>query len=160
MKKDKIKSMRLTKGVDLPKNTLVRLSAPLIVYKKVTVRSHDKHTLGKAIATLRIPRGALVSRANSSKHRTSEAKVVSIDFTRTELDALKYRIKRHNTHMYGASWSLDSLVFTSLSYIGHNFKYRVGRIVRPKGRKFDKDPANQCASGIHFFRHRMGAIRY
>ncbi len=82
------------------------------------------------IVKLEIPKGAIVFSINNSKCRTNIAKVLEIS------DNKKVAISQQD----------------------ENFKYKVGKIVRPTS--FNCEYNIACAGGIHFFRTRKEAEEY
>ncbi len=82
------------------------------------------------IVKLEIPKGAIVFSINNSKCRTNIAKVLEIS------DNKKVAISKQD----------------------ENFKYKVGKIVRPTS--FNCEYNIECAEGIHFFRTRKEAKEY
>lgn len=108
---------------------LVRLTRPMTAYKKVRAFENGQWWDGRTVATLRIPKGALVTTAGGPKMRASRAKVVG--FSRKGMKEAR---------------SLHAV----------SFKYRLGRVVRPCF-AFDEDAGDMCASGIHFYLTFAGA---
>lgn len=153
-----IKTKRLTARTELTENTLIRLSHPLTVYKKIqVVNPLGQWRLCYAIAVLQIPRGALVSRAMSNKHRASSAKVMKIYLTRSQRKNL-FTTAPMSVPNWDPKNPLEGLQFAA--YREYSFEYSIGKIVTPKGHIFSKNPREECAPGIHFFRRPMGAFRY
>lgn len=85
---------------------------------------------------LYIPADAKRSSATGNKCRCSKAKVLDI----TSLDE-----KEHFDEAY--------------SIYVHDFKYKVGEYVEPRG-TFNEDRFDKCSAGIHFFINKQDAIDY
>lgn len=100
------------------------IDQPMIVYKKVMVGSDE------TVATLEIPKGAIIYSVDGEKYRTNIAKCIAIDggFLRAK-----------SVHI-------------------HDFNYRVGKTY--KVYDFEFDTTAECAKGIHFFLTKKEAEDY
>lgn len=113
----------------------------LVVFKKVylSARHHANTIIGKryryaVVAELHVPLNAKMRQPNNNKCRASSAKVVAFHLQR---DANRQWSRR------------TSGKIVCSSHYATEFKYRLGRTVRPVG-GFDLDNV-ECAPGIHFF---------
>jgi hypothetical protein len=119
------------------KKHIVRLTKPLIGYKKVTTRSCWSGTR-RTIVTLEIPVGALV---------------VTSDMTHAWRFPAKFRTDIAKVVAFG-----DKQAPMGWSEHDPDFEYYVGDIVMPR-RPF-VHANNHCSSGIHFFLTYSGARIY
>ena len=95
---------------------------------------------GKAIVTLEIPAHAKRSNAFGIKCRCSEAKVLKIESLPGEKDIPE-----------------EAIVYSDFD---HDFRYKIGDTIKPRGFDFDDRWWNECAPGIHFFYLKEDAIEY
>jgi len=128
-------------------SNLYKVTKDIQAYKKVQWHEPDNAYCGyknhKAIASLIIPKGAIlhaslmwVSELNQRKIRANKAVVHQIH----DVISDKNRLEANS------DWA-------------SNFKYKVGKTVRPSGCRFYMG-AGICESGIHFFLQMEDALSY
>lgn len=109
-------------------------------YKVAITEDTKLNQLGprKVLVTLRIPSDAKRSAAGGRKCRCNKAQVVAIEPAESRYVGTTIRTAR-SAHDFA-------------------FKYRVGEEVFVT--KFDENPWNECAPGIHFFMNKKEALLY
>lgn len=121
---------------------------PITAWKKATLTNGAYGSSHTCIVELLIPARAIRFQPKNKKCRATSAHVVAI-----------YELVKRGG--YGRS-RLGAKTKKKIAYSRHDckFKYHVGKKVKSKGEKFNKDHRKECAAGIHFFLTSKEAANY
>lgn len=133
--------------------------------RKTAFRDKDNNPMGEVIVTLEIPAGAkCVLGVDINKCRCDSARVVDIrpiceSHGIIEL-AKKILSRQHVAFEYNPEEDDIKLRMAYTNPVqGEQMTYFVGGFVKPVF-DFNDNPSKVCASGIHFFLHKIEAIEY
>jgi hypothetical protein len=155
MKKQKyMQAPEFTQKMNLTdRGVKLRLTEPLIGYKKVTLLSEKRNNIAqKAIAHLVIPAGTMCvfhGGGNSrGKHRAQKAFVTKLTTIKgVELSSDRLAFGTHALRSFDEVIDGDQLTI-----------YQKGFIAYPNG--FDGDIYDDCTRGLHFFTELSKAVKW